>query len=153
MFTQQNPVEGIDNLFQQLDSIRKGKQLNAVLFNHWRTAENKTAARYAANVSMYGPLPRKEYYLQYARRKNITDPENYSSAMILLEEIDKISTDQLPNYGFCWLGAWMNGGPYSWIDRKILEKVRSKYDTVQTSFSKIAQTVKNTYSKGIFYWL
>ncbi|MFN6375346.1 MAG: hypothetical protein ACK4YD_09275 [Chitinophagia bacterium] len=148
MFTQQNPVEGIDNLFHQLDSIRKGKQLNAVLFNHWRTAENKIAAKYAANVSIYGPLPRKEYYLQYARRKNITDPENYTSAMILLEEIDKISTDQLPNYGFCWLGAWMNGGPYSWIDRKILEKVRSKYDTVQTSFSKIAQTVKNTYSKA-----
>lgn len=69
MFTQQNPIEGIDNLFHQLDSIRKGKQLNAVLFNHWRTAENKTAAKYAANVSMYGPLPRKEYYLQYARRK------------------------------------------------------------------------------------
>ena len=145
MFTQQNPIEGIDKLFQQLDTLRQGQQLHAVLFNHWRTAENKMASKYASSVALYGPLPRKRYYEAYAGKKNIADTIAFSKSMRVLEEIDLTSTNQLPNYGFCWLGAWLNGGPYGWINRNILKNVRLKYDTV---YSLLDQIYNKTTSKS-----
>ena len=145
MFTQQNPIEGIDKLFQQLDTLRQGQQLHAVLFNHWRTAENKMASKYASSVALYGPLPRKRYYEAYAGKKNIADTIAFSKSMRVLEEIDLTSTNQLPNYGFCWLGAWLNGGPYGWINRNILKNVKLKYDTV---YSLLDQIYNKTTSKS-----
>ena len=146
MFTQQNPVEGIDKLFHQLDTVRNGQQLNAVLFNHWRTAENKIAAKYASIVALNGPTPRKKYYESYAADKHITAPENFAKAMNILEQIDVVSTNQLPNYGFCWLGAWLNGGPYAWINRTILENVRLQYDSVNLLINNLKAETKNASS-------
>ena len=67
MFSQQNPVDGIEALFRQLDTLRGGRQLNTVLFNHWRTAENAVAARYAAETSLRGPIDRSAFYSNQAQ--------------------------------------------------------------------------------------
>lgn len=146
MFTLQNPVEGIGSLFQHLDSSRRGKQLNAVLFNHWRTAENALGAKYAAESALKGLLPIADFYHARARAMGLNNPEIYASAMKSLEQIDRISTNKLPNYGFCWLGAWTNGGPYNWIDTIILDKVRGMYENVSTSINKVQNKGLSTFA-------
>jgi hypothetical protein len=137
MFSLQNPVEGIGALFQQLDSTRKEKQLNAVLFNHWRTAENAMAAKYAAESAVKGPIPKQQFYIERAKALGYNNPERFASSMKDLEAIDRISTNDLPNYGFCWLGAWSNGGPYNWIDTATLDKVREMYLDVSNTINSI----------------
>jgi hypothetical protein len=137
MFTQQNPIAGIEALFQQLDSIKGNQQVNALLFNHWRTSENSLATRYAAESVLYGPLERKKFYEKWASHKKISDPKIFTESMEQLEWIDTYSTNELPNYGFCWLGAWTQGGPYMWINREKLKKVELAYHNVRQSLQSL----------------
>jgi hypothetical protein len=137
MFTQQNPVEGIDAIWQQLDSIKGNHQVHAILFNHWRTAENSLATRYAAVTAIKGPVKRAGFYREFAVQKNIPDPNSFAWCMEKLEWIDAYSTNELPNYGFCWLGAWTNGGPYTWISRKNLNLVKNTYDSIHNSLKEL----------------
>jgi hypothetical protein len=146
MFTLQNPVEGIASLFQHLDTTRKGKQLNSVLFNHWRTAENAMGAKYAAESALKGVIPPSDFYRDRAKKLGYNDPAGFASAMKELEMIDRISTNDLPNYGFCWLGAWANGGPYHWIDTTTLGKVHNMYIDVANTMNSIRKTGLSEFS-------
>jgi hypothetical protein len=58
-----------------------------------------------------------------------------------LETIDLIATNDLPNVGFCWVGAWLQGGPYTWMNRAMLDQVRNMYDSVGKTLEKIRQPV------------
>ncbi len=145
MFTQQNPIAGIESLFKHLDTIKGKIQSNSILFNHWRTAENAIAARFAALSSLHGPMNRKEFYRQYAAQYQFASPELFAALMEELETIDHISTNDLPNYGFCWLGAWLNGGPYQWINRETLSRVKKMHESV---LDKINLIIKGTPSKS-----
>ena len=51
MYFQQNSVRGIHNAVSWLQSASKDKPVSGLLFNHWRTAENRVPARYAALAS------------------------------------------------------------------------------------------------------
>lgn len=42
MYLQQNGTAGIAALIKKMDKLNEGKQLYSILFNHWRTAENRT---------------------------------------------------------------------------------------------------------------
>lgn len=149
MFTQQNPAEGIEKLMRYLASKQKGKQVNAVLFNHWRTAESRSGARFASLSALFGPQSTTDFYIDYAKDLGIGDPENYAGAMKLLERVDLLSTNDLPNVGFCWIGAWLQGGPYTWMSQPMLQRVRKMYDTIGITIDGLNKTVKN--KRGIEY--
>ena len=133
MFTQQNAIAGIEALFRQLDTLRGGRPLHAVLFNHWRTAENALTARYAAISCLQGAPTVDRFYREAAQRDGLPAPETYVEAMRRLEELDRFSTEELPNIGFCWIGAWLNGGPYLSMDPRRVERAALGYDSVRQS--------------------
>lgn len=131
MFSQQNPVDGIEALFSQLDTLRSGRQLNTVLFNHWRTAENAVAARYAAETALKGPSDRTEFYRAQAGMLGLQASDTYVALMYTLEILDRICTNDLPNVGFCWIGAWLTGGPYTWMNQPLLQRTAATYDSLR----------------------
>ncbi len=149
MYTQQNPIAGIEKLMGYLKSRNKSGQINAVMFNHWRTAESVTGARYAAISSLYGPVSSTLFYKQYAQGMGIKISEVYVTAMKKLEEIDLLSTNDLPNVGFCWVGAWLQGGPYTWMSPSMLHRVKNMYDTVGESIDMLQRAIKN--KSGVEY--
>jgi hypothetical protein len=144
MFTQQNPIAGIESLANDLGARNKGQQVNAIIFNHWRTAENRTAAKYAALTSLLGPIKTDDFYTSYAKRLGIADTKAFAANMKKLEEIDQLSTNDLPNVGFCWIGAWLQGAPYTWMNRTMLQKVNNMYDSVGASLEEIKKSVTHT---------
>ena len=143
MFTQQNPIAGIASLSNDLFKRNKGQQVNAIVFNHWRTAENRTAAKYAALTSLLGPIKPDDFYASYAKKLGIGDTASFAANMKKLEEIDQLSTNDLPNVGFCWIGAWLQGAPYTWMNRTMLQKVNNMYDSVGRSLEEIRKSVSN----------
>ncbi len=147
MFTQQNPIAGIESLVNDLRNRNKTQQVNAIIFNHWRTAENRTAAKYAALTSLLGPIKRDDFYTSYAKGLGIADTKTYVANMNKLEEIDQLSTNDLPNVGFCWVGAWLQGAPYTWMNRSMLQKVNNMYDSVGASLEEIKKYTSNTAGK------
>ena len=147
MFTQQNPIAGIESLANDLGARNKGQQVNAIIFNHWRTAENRTAAKYAALTSLMGPIKKNDFYATYAKRLGIADTNAFVANMNKLEEIDQLSTNDLPNVGFCWVGAWLQGAPYTWMNRSMLQKVNNMYDSVGASLEEIKKYTSNTAGK------
>ena len=153
MFTQQNPKAGIESLVNDLRNRNKAQQINAIIFNHWRTAENRTAAKYAALTSLMGPIKKNDFYATYAKKLGITDTNAFVANMNKLEEIDQLSTNDLPNVGFCWVGAWLQGSPYTWMNRSMLQKVNNMYDSVGTSLEEIKKYTSNTAGKSYLDFL
>ena len=116
MYQQQNAIHGIGTLLQQMDSLNNGAQLHSLLFNHWRTAENRTTFRYAAETTLGPTVMPDPFYRAYATRLGIADTDTYGRAMHLIDQADQFSKDKLGNIGFCWVGAWRNGGSYTWMN-------------------------------------
>jgi len=143
MFTQQNPIAGIESLAIDLKNRNEGQQVNAIIFNHWRTAENRTAAKYAALTSLLGPIDKNDFYASYAKKMGIAETNMFVDNMNKLEEIDLLSTNDLPNVGFCWIGVWLQGAPYTWMNRTMLQKVNNMYDSVGSSLEEIKKSVTN----------
>jgi hypothetical protein len=153
MFTQQNPIAGIASLANDLFERNKGQQVNAIVFNHWRTAENRTAAKYAALTSLLGPMKTDDFYASYAKKLGIGDTGAFAANMKKLEEIDQLSTNDLPNVGFCWIGAWLQGAPYTWMNRTMLQKVNNMYDSVGRSMEEIRKSVSNPVGRSYLDFL
>jgi hypothetical protein len=107
MYLQQNPVEGIRMLLEQNLKISGNEPLYGICWNHWRTYENRLAARYASEVMISGPKPAKDFYYSVARRYSIADADGYASAMAKLDETDTFCRDSLFNIGFCPNSYWL----------------------------------------------
>lgn len=56
MYLYQNSVEGNARLMGYIEQMLPGEQHGSLLYNHWRTAENRTSARYAAESTLKGKL-------------------------------------------------------------------------------------------------
>lgn len=147
MFSQQNPVDGIEALFLQLDTLRGGRQFNTVLFNHWRTAENAVAARYAAESAMKGPMNSTAFYHAQAKTLGVKDADRYLTVMHTLERLDRICTNDLPNVGFCWIGAWLSGGPYTWMNRPLLKQTAAAYDSLRMEIHEMTKSLPEGYGR------
>ena len=142
MFLQQNCVKGIHDLIVYMqNTLGEGQQANALLFNHWRTAENRTAARYAALATLYGPVPEDQFYRENAQELGISDAADYHRAMRILDDADWDATNDLPNIGFCWVGAWDGGGSFGWMPRDNVRRIRAMYDE---SGSILAEVLRQT---------
>ena len=153
MFTQQNAIEGIHDLMVWLKEKNGSDMNNQVLFNHWRTAENRTTSRYASLVSIFGPIDPARFYGGYIRDLGVPDSVNYIKAMLLLEKIDWISTNDLPNVGFCWTGAWRDGGPFLRMNRANLQKVKAMYGEVGDIVEGILQQTTKVEGKDFLSFL
>ncbi len=106
MFVQQNGLTGIRMLIEDAQKTLRGKPISAVCFNVWRTGENRTTARFASLITLYGKFRENEFYNNYAFRMGIGSRENYAEAMNELNKADWKMTTSLPNFGFCWSGSW-----------------------------------------------
>ena len=148
MFSQQNPVDGIEALFQQLDTLRGDRQLNTILFNHWRTAENAVAARYAAETSLRGPIDRNGFYRNQAQILGLKNKDEYLTVMHTLEKLDRLCTNDLPNVGFCWIGAWLTGGPYTWMNRPLLRQTAHSYDSLRNFVHNLTTDLPEGYGRA-----
>lgn len=115
MYIQQNPVSGIATLERKMDSLGRGL-CPSLLFNHWRTAENRTAFRYGA-VSTLGKISPEAFYLDYAARLGIPDAPAFARAMQELDRVEDFVTENLFNVAFCWMGAWSGEhSPFNYVN-------------------------------------
>jgi hypothetical protein len=106
MYLQQNPVEGIRRLIEEGRRLSGGEPLYGIGWNHWRTAENRTALVYAAAAMIEGPLEPKVFYEEYGRALGLGRREAYAAAMAVLDDADTLARDDLFNIGFCYGGYW-----------------------------------------------
>lgn len=127
MYLQQNAVGGMHSLLEQMDARSGGEQLHSVVFNHWRTAENRTAFRYAADVTAGTTVSPVRFYADYSRRLGIGSPASFCRAQELLNRADDYATVNLGNIGFCWVGAWSNGGSYTWMSSDNIKTCTALY--------------------------
>ncbi len=124
MYIQQNGVSGIHDLLKETDE--KGK-VSELLFNHWRTAENRVTARYAAEATLQGPLDPRAFYRDYARKLGILPADTFARAMLLLDRADTTAMHHAAGFAFCWVGRWRHGGPIGAYPVEELEKMRQAY--------------------------
>lgn len=130
MYIQQNGISGIQNTVKQATENSSDHRANAILFNHWRTAENKVTARYAAMSTLYGHVNPNRFYTEYAEGLGIKPYGDFALAMEKLNEADLTSIKNLSGFGFCWKGRWKNGGPVSHHPVEKLQEVRHAYERV-----------------------
>lgn len=126
MYLYQNSISGNEKMMHWLTESSE-KPVKSILFNHWRTAENRTSARFAAESTLNGDLSSVKFYQTYANRFSINDSKLYTEAMQLINQADSFSTKKLGNIGFCWMGAWRNGGSYTWMSKDNIHYARELY--------------------------
>lgn len=127
MYMQQNAIDGLERLFGHVERLGGGEMLHSICFNHWRSAENRTTFRFAADACLSRGVSRGAFYEEYARRLGIRDAETYAEAMRLINEADSYATVNLGNIGFCWVGAWSNGSLFTWMKRENIDRCSALY--------------------------
>jgi hypothetical protein len=116
MYLFQNALTGIYQLMTLAQEVCGSEPVHAISLNHWRTAENQTCARYAAEVLLKGAIPPDKFYQDYAASYGITAKPDapryddavsrYIRAMTTIDDADTRARDTLPNVGFCYVGCW-----------------------------------------------
>ncbi|MGN0214338.1 MAG: hypothetical protein ACI4AH_05965 [Muribaculaceae bacterium] len=127
MYLYQNSVEGNSELMNHIEGVMNEEQMGSLLFNHWRTAENRTSARYAMQSTLQGKCEPALFYEEYAKRLSIADVSAYCQAMELLNAADNVARKYLGNIGFCWVGAWRSGGSFVWANVEQVKNAREHY--------------------------
>ena len=138
IYLQQNVVEGTRQMIEFARASLGGEQIPGLLFNHWRTAENRTAFRYAAVACVEGPVEPASFYKDYARSLGIGKPATYAAAMALLDDIDNRGRDELFNIGFCFKWCWFNPAGLGWTrgwKAENLAAVLEGFRSVRTALS------------------
>lgn len=126
MYLYQNSISGNEKIMRWLSGF-DGKKVGSILFNHWRTAESRTSARFVAEATIDARLSSSSFYDSYSARLAVPSKSEYSKAMQLLNQVDTFATKNLGNIGFCWMGAWRNGGSYTWMQKNNIEYARNLY--------------------------
>jgi hypothetical protein len=133
MYLFQNALTGIYQLMTLAQEVYGSEPVHAISLNHWRTAENQTCARYAAEVLLKGAIAPENFYREYAASFGIASLENYARVMALIDDADTAARDKLPNIGFCYAGCWgVTGlGYYGVFKPERLDEVRDMYKAAQ----------------------
>ena len=126
MYLYQNSISGNEKMMKWL-SDSSDNTVSSVLFNHWRSAENRTSARFAAEATLDNTISAERFYQAYSNHLSITDKERFMEAMQLVNRADVFATTNLGNIGFCWMGAWGNGGSYTWMSKDNIDYARTIY--------------------------
>lgn len=134
MFLQQNAVRGIRQAMEDTDAVTGLGRIRGMAFNHWRTAENLTCARYAAQATLHGLTAEMPFYVERARKLGIGEPRLYAAAMMEIDDADGRATLDLPNVGFCagWGGDNVDGdGAMRWQLFDNVQRVEEQYANAQ----------------------
>lgn len=126
MYLYQNSISGNEKMMKWLSGSSE-KNVSSVLFNHWRSAENRTSARFVSEATLNGKISAERFYQEYANGLSIADKERFMEAMQLINRADVFATTNLGNIGFCWMGAWENGGSYTWMSKENIDYARAIY--------------------------
>ena len=133
MYLQQNSIKGIYEMIKWLPADDNGQLCSGLSFNHWRTAENRTVARYASLACLYGSIEPYDFYKKYAEILGIDEIGAYIKAMTYLDNITIKTTTDAINIGFCFVGCWLREG-LGWIEDLWkfgpVREVRKGYDYV-----------------------
>ncbi len=150
MYMQQNPVEGIRRLLDETLTITGGKPIYGICWNHWQNYENRTAARYASEAMIEGPIVKESFYDSFAKRLGIVDSSMYSIAMNKLDEADNFCRDSLFNIGFCPNKYWLTNSGLSLYGRYKKETLLSaigRYNTTENDLRDCIAKTKNKSAK------
>lgn len=131
MYLQQNGIKGIYELIKKRQEAAPKTRLNAIAFNHWRTAENDITARYAALTTLYGADAPADFYKQYAEKTGIHEAETFAKSMELLQTAFDARTS---NIGFAWMGAWRNG--FNFYSNNDVDEMLQKYKAARAEVDK-----------------
>ena len=143
MYIQQNHVEGINDLIRQMDQTAPGVQHRSLLFNHWRTAENRTSFRYAAEATLMKDRRPDDFYREYAQRLGIEDTEAFLDMQHAMQELHAFDVDHHGNIGFAAIDFWLDEGQHTaynpddvqWSSDRFLkvgEMLTTLYDNAKT---------------------
>ena len=133
MYLQQNSIHGLGQLF---DAPNRPAGL---AFNHWRTAENRIPARFAALATVRGPIAEANFYAEYAADFGIGEPAAFAQALRDLDEADSLATEGLPNIAFCADGIWRDQlGSLKWQSLPHLRLVLTTYKLAQVELRRCA---------------
>jgi len=144
MYLEQNSINGNETLLNEMAQKSDG-QINSLCFNHWRTAENRTSARYVSESTIKGSIPADTFYKSYAARLGISDTNDYIKAMHIINDVDTYSKTRLKNIGFCWFGAWKKGGPYLHVKPEHMKHARDMhFQAANLLANALKQTKKGT---------
>lgn len=149
MYIQQNGIEGIRSLVNQAVTNSTDHRGNAILYNHWRTAENKITARYSAISGLFGAVAPTVFYKEYAKKNGIVSENNFAMAMQKLSDADSISIKNVSGFAFCWKGRWKNGGPFSAYPIEKLQTVRHAYEAVLLELKSCSTGTKNENGRAV----
>jgi hypothetical protein len=130
MYLQQNAVAEIQFMIEDALDRLQGEPVHGICFNHWRTAENRITARYAAEATLMGPIPMIRFYHAYADRLGIKPAGEFSAAMQALGIADQLTCEYLGNVGFCATGCWCPNGVLSWHDPAMVDRVRGQLQMI-----------------------
>ncbi len=151
MYIQQNALTGIYQLIQLARQTNDDSPVNAISLNHWRTAENRTCARYSAVALIDGISP-EAFYSDYVTSLGIASPQIYAEAMQIIDDADSQARYDLPNVGFCYVGVWRHdvGLGYfgKWRADKLAE-VRRHYENAAEKLRVCA--AETTSADGLSY--
>jgi hypothetical protein len=114
MYNQQNSLRGSKEAVELARAGLHGGQLPGLDFNHWRTAENRAAIRYAAQVCVDPELTPADFCTAYGQSLGVGRVPEFVTAMLELDETDIYCRDNLFNIGFCFLGCWTNPKGLGW---------------------------------------
>lgn len=127
MYLYQNSIKGNERLIKHVEQVLPQEQFASLLYNHWRTAENRTSTRYVAESTLKGYFAADEFYQLYSERLQICDWEKYKKVQELVNQGDSYSRIYLGNIGFSWMGAWRSGGSYTWMKKEQIQVARNYY--------------------------
>ena len=141
----QNALTGVEQLMRLATSVMGDQPVHGIALNHWRTAENRTTARYAALTMLNGVLPRSDFYTDYAQSLGIERNGVYTTAMNLLDDADTQARYDLPNVGFSFVGCWGQEGLgyYGVFQHEKVIAVQAKYAEALDLLRVCAQTTTN----------
>jgi len=147
MYLQQNGIQGIYNLLQK-NKLSPDFRFNTMAFNHWRTAENKITARYAALSTLFGAIEPSQFYEDYAKRIGIGSPSSFVNAMQLLQQAFDYKSS---NMGFAWMGYWKNGIRFE--PSESLQGALTLYESARKELINCAAGNANPYAKNTVQFL
>lgn len=147
MYIQQDHVEGINDLLEQMDATAPDTQHHSLLFNHWRTAENRTSFRYASEATLMRDRHQDEFYKEYAQRLGIETTDAFLDMQHAMQKLHAFNVDNHGNIGFAAIDFWQresqhtcyNPNAVKWSSEQFLkvgEMLTNLYNNAQTEAAK-----------------
>jgi hypothetical protein len=143
MYLQQNGIQGLYKTFKERMSAAPNFRYNTMAFNHWRTAENKVTARYAALSCLFGAIEPSKFYEEYANRLGIGHADAFASAMQLLQNAFDYNTS---NMAFAWVGYWRNGIQFQ--SKEAISGALARYETTRNELLKCTSGNTTAYGRN-----